>query len=132
MPNSHLVRDFMTPHPKTIGYDQSLEAASLSMREMKVRHLPVLKGGELIGVVSDRDINLVLNLSDKNGLHLPVEEAMAADLYFTTPDASMVDVASIMAKKKFGSALVMEGTKLVGIFTAIDALTALSALLKEQ
>lgn len=129
---SNLIRDYMTPAPRTIGFDQSLEQANLTMRELKVRHLPVLKGGKLIGIVSDRDISLLLTFAEQDALNIHVEEALAPDLYFTTPNAPLSEVVDAMAKKKFGSAIVMDGSKLVGIFTAIDALHALSKILKEH
>lgn len=120
------IRDFMTLAPKTIGHDQTLEQASEFMRKLHVRHLPVLKAGKLIGVVTDRDINLVLTFANQEALSMPVEEALTPDPYFTSPEAQVNEVAAKMADKKYGCALVMDGSKVVGIFTAIDALKALS------
>lgn len=129
---SELVGNYMTPTPKTIGFDQTLEAASHAMRKLNVRHLPVLKAGKLIGIVSERDISLLLTFANQDVLSLPVVEAMTPEPYFTTADSSLSEVAGTMAKKKFGSALVMDGKKVVGIFTAVDALKALSEVLKNK
>ncbi|MGH7275248.1 MAG: CBS domain-containing protein [Nitrospiria bacterium] len=54
--NRILVRDLMIPNPITIAHDQTVEQAMALMRRYKVRRLPVTKGGELAGIVSDRDV----------------------------------------------------------------------------
>ena len=126
------VQKYMTFVPKTIGFDQSLEQASDYMRKLHVRHLPVLKGGKLVGIVSDRDINMVLTFKDVDALALKVEEALTPDPYFTTPDAPLDQVAEHMFEKRYGCALVMDNGKLVGIFTAVDALRALTELLRTR
>jgi acetoin utilization protein AcuB len=128
--HTETVQKYMTMAPKTIGFDQSLETASEYMRKLHVRHLPVLKGGQLIGIVSERDIQLVLTFATKDALSLSVEEALTPDPYFTTVDAPLADVAGVMASKKYGCALVMDGKHVVGIFTAVDALKALSSVLQ--
>jgi acetoin utilization protein AcuB len=60
------IQKYMTPMPHTIGSDQSLQKAHELMREFKIRHLPVLKGGKLVGILTDRDIALVETLKDVN------------------------------------------------------------------
>ena len=124
------VKDYMTPAPSTIGYDQPLEKASEYMRKLHVRHLPVLKAGKLVGIVTDRDINLILTFAEPSALTLPVEEALTPDPYFTNAEQPLTEVAKVMAEKKYGCTLVMDGNKLVGIFTAVDALKALSEATK--
>lgn len=51
------VQKYMTHVPKSIGYDQTLEQAREVMHTLRLRHLPVLQGGKLVGILSDRDIN---------------------------------------------------------------------------
>lgn len=60
---------------------------------------------------------------------VPVEEAMTADVYTTTPDAPKRKVVREMAARKVGSAVIMEGGAVVGVFTTIDALEALSVVM---
>ena len=55
-----IVQKYMTHVPKSIGYDQTIAQANDFMKKLKLRHLPVLKGGKLVGLISDRDINLLL------------------------------------------------------------------------
>lgn len=124
------VDKYMTPCPHTVGKDQSLAKAHELMREHGIRHLPVLDGGRLVGLLSDRDVHLVQSLRDVVSAQVPVEQAMSYDPYCVTPLTELEQVAREMARKKLGSAVVMEGPKVVGIFTAIDALETLAWMLE--
>lgn len=119
------VRDYMTESPHTIGKDQTLERASHVMREHAIRHLPVLEGGALLGILSNRDVYLIETLRDVDPGSVTVEEAMSAEPYSVAPDAPLVDVVRAMEEHKYGAAVVMRGRDVVGIFTTIDALRAL-------
>jgi acetoin utilization protein AcuB len=119
----------MTTAPHCIGADQTLSHAQKRMSELHVRHLPVLMGGELLGVVSDRDIALVRSVMPDELEHVTVEEAMTAVPYCVPPDAKLSDVARHMASRKLGSALVVDQGKVVGVFTTADALHALASIL---
>lgn len=122
------IRDFMTPAPHSIGRDQPLSMAHERMRGWGIRHLPVLEGGKLVGILSQRDALLVETLRDVDPAKVPVEDAMTSDVYLVSPDAPLGEVASAMAEHKYGCAVVMNGTHLTGIFTTIDALRALITL----
>jgi acetoin utilization protein AcuB len=121
------VREFMTSHPHSIGVDQKLSKAHELMREHGIRHLPVLHGGKVVGMLSLRDLHLIETLTDVNVDEVTVEEAMTADPYCVGPDKPIGDLAAEMADQKYGAAIVMEGNRVVGLFTTIDALRALSA-----
>jgi acetoin utilization protein AcuB len=123
------VRDYMTPAPLTIGASQTLALASALMRAKKIRHLPVLSEGKLVGMVSERDIALVSSMPNVDVKRVKVEEAMTPDPLALTPDSSLEWVALKMAEQKFGSAVVVDGEAVVGVFTTIDALRALQDLL---
>lgn len=58
------VQKYMTVQPHTIGFDQSIAKAQETMSKYRIRHLPVLKGGKLVGILSDRDLNFVLTFKD--------------------------------------------------------------------
>ena len=123
------VQKYMTYVPKSIGYDQTISQAYEVMRKMHLRHLPVLKGGKLVGILTDRDIKLVLGFNDVDAEKLTVEEAYTPEPYITKPEAPLNEVVAHMAEKKYGCALVVDNDKLVGIFTEVDAYKALSELL---
>lgn len=124
------IRDYMTPAPFTIGVDQPLAAAGELMRAHHIRHLPVLRGGRLVGLVSERDVQLISSLAKPGDL--TVEDAMTELIYAVSPDATIAEVTAEMAAHKYGSALVTQGGRVVGIFTTIDALHALSDALSTQ
>lgn len=126
------IQKYMTYVPKSIGYDQSIAQASEFMRKLHLRHLPVLKGGHLVGILTDRDINLVMSFKDADAEKMTVEEAYTPHPYFTSPSTPLNEVVAHMAEKKYGCALVVDNGKLVGIFTETDAYKALSELLETR
>jgi acetoin utilization protein AcuB len=123
------IRGYMTLAPYTIGVDQPLSAASRTMREHQIRHLPVLAAGKLVGMVTQRDLRLIESLRDVDPDRVTVEEAMTPEPYCIAPDASLEGVVKEMAEHKYGSAIIVEHEKVVGVFTTIDALRALQGLL---
>jgi acetoin utilization protein AcuB len=126
------VQKFMTYVPKSIGFDQTIAQASDFMKKLRLRHLPVLRGGKLVGILSDRDINLILGFKDVDPSITKVEEAYTQTPYFTSPETPLNEVVAEMAEKKYGCALVMDNEKLVGIFTEVDAFRALAELLETR
>jgi len=126
------VQKYMTYVPKSIGFDQPLEKALEYMKEMRIRHLPVLKGGKLVGILTDRDVNLMMGFTDVNPKTIRVEDAYTPNPYFTKPEAKLDEVAAEMAEHKYGCAIVVDNDNLVGIFTEVDALRALAELLQTR
>ena len=118
------VADYMTPGPHTIGREQSLVAAKQMMQKSHVRHLPVLHGGKLVGVLSDRELAAIETLPGSR--QLTVEDAMVPDVFMTSADAPLATVAGDMARLRLGSAIVLKDDHVVGVFTAVDALRALA------
>jgi acetoin utilization protein AcuB len=115
----------MTATPHTIGRTQSLAMASDLMRAHGIRHLPVLDGGRLVGLLSQRDVYLVETLPGANAAEVRAEEAMVPDVLTTNPDAALADVVEEMVERKAGSAVVMENQLVIGVLTTIDAMKAL-------
>lgn len=126
------VQKYMTYVPKSIGYDQTIANASEIIRKLHIRHLPVLKGGKIVGVLSDRDIKFILGFKDVDPTTMTVEDAYTPDPYCTSPETPLNEVLAEMAKKKYGCALVVDNEKLVGIFTEVDAFKAFSELLETR
>ncbi len=114
------IERYMTKSPYSIGTHDPLSKAHSLMHEHGIRHLPVLHGAELVGVVSDRDLHLVESLSEVDPSKVTVEEAMTTIVYAVAPSTPLDEVVGTMATKKCGSAVVMEAGKVVGIFTTID------------
>jgi len=120
------ISTYMTPQPHSIGQEQTLSAAAAQMRELGVRHLPVLHGGKLTGLLSDRDIRLVEALPGVDPAVVRVEEAMSLEPYHAAPATSVAVVAAEMARRKYGAAVIMDGNRLVGMFTTVDAMKILA------
>lgn len=119
----------MTKTPHLIGAEQSLRTAHELMQKHGIRHLPVLHGGKLIGLVSQRDLHLVESLRDVDPESVRVEEAMTQDVYAVEPKTALKEVVIEMAQRKLGSAVVVQGSTVVGVFTTVDALECLAELL---
>jgi acetoin utilization protein AcuB len=127
------VERFMTRAPYTIGHDQPLARAHALMNEHGIRHLPVLEGRKLVGVVSQRDLHFLETLQDVDPEVVTVSEAMSVDAYVVSTRATIRRVASTMAERKLGSAVVVDAReRVIGVFTTIDALRALAELIDEQ
>ena len=126
------IQKYMTTTPHTIGSDQTIAKASALMSEHRIRHLPVLRGGHLLGVLSDRDIKLIESFPGVDASKLQVEEAMTEQPYTVAPDMPLDEVVSTMAEKKYGSAVIVQNHKVVGIFTTVDACQALAELLNTR
>jgi CBS domain-containing protein len=112
----------MTPQPHTIGRDQTLATAHRMMRENGVRHLPVLEHGEIVGIVTQRDLYFLETIRGVDVDEDVVSDAMTQDSYVVAPDASVAEVARTMSERKLGCAVIKERDRVAGIFTATDAL----------
>ena len=126
------VRDLMTRSPHTIGVQLSLRDAAQMMKKFKIRHLPVLEGGKLVGVISDRDVQLISSVSQLDPSCILVEDAMSQIPWTVSPETPVGEVARTMADKKLGSAVVMENKQVVGVFTTTDGMRALAEVLEPE
>ncbi len=123
------IQKHMTTAPNSIGVEQTLARAHHFMREHGIRHLPVLHGGKLVGMLSDRDLHLVEAMAGVDPEKVLVSEAMSSTVYAVTPEQPLDEVVSTMAEHKYGSAVVMQNEKVVGIFTTVDVCRTLAELL---
>lgn len=126
------VDKFMTASPHTIGVDQPLSQAHATMGKHRIRHLPVLRGGKLVGVLTDRDLHLVETLKDVVPEEVAVEDAMSSNVYAVSPDAPLDEVAAEMAEHKYGCAVVMDNQHVVGVLTTVDLANALATVLRQR
>lgn len=123
------VSDYMTRDPLCIQDHETLLVAHAIMRKHRIRHLPVLDDSQrLVGVVSERDLHLLETLHSVDPRREPVSQAMTEHPYSVSPGASLAQVAQEMQSQKYGSAVVVEGGRVVGLFTTTDALRALAQM----
>jgi acetoin utilization protein AcuB len=123
---------FMTRHPQTISPGDTLASAHRLMRAHDIRHLPVLDSGKLVGLLSIGDLHLIETLKDVDPEVVQVSEAMTTEVYTVGLHSSLRHTAAEMATRKCGAAVVLDRMHIVGVFTTIDALRALSALLEQS
>lgn len=125
------IEKVMTSMPHTVGAEQPLKVAKQMMSEYHIRHLPVLRGGLLVGVISDRDVSLATSF--EGGAESKIDDVMMPSVYAVPPETPVDQVVVEMAEKKYGSAIVQQQNgRVVGIFTAIDGLMFLADVLKEH
>lgn len=126
------IREYMTPAPLTTAPTRSLTAAVRQMRDRRVRHLPVVEDGRVVGLLSQRDVLIIESLPGVNPTEVRVEEAMSRDVFRVSPQTPLAEAIETMIEKKIGSAVVCEGERAIGVFTTIDALRALHRLLERR
>ena len=124
------VSRYMTPAPCTISKATSLATAQRVMREHHVRHLPVVDGGNLCGIVSDRDIYILEAAGRIDPETTLVADAMTETPFVVTSDTALDEVVEIMGEHKYGSVVIEGHDGIEGIFTAVDACRALTEVLR--
>jgi acetoin utilization protein AcuB len=120
-----LIRRWMTKSPVVIGSRETLAEARRRMDKGNFRRLPVLESGELVGIITDRDLRQQIGQLE----HTRVDTVMAKPVITVTPDMLLDQAAYLLVKHKVGGLPVVEGRGVVGIITAIDMLRAFAEVL---
>jgi len=126
------ISKYMTTSPRTAKGSETLASAAKIMKEGGIRHLPVVEGEKLLGLITDRDIRFVESFQDVDPTELTLDEAMTEEPYTVSPDTSLDEVATTMAEQKYGSAIIVQNGHVVGVFTTVDACRALAELLNTR
>jgi acetoin utilization protein AcuB len=125
-----LVRDIMRSPAVSISGNTTLQDAYATMRQKGIRHLPVLDGDRLVGVVTDRDLRLATSALAPSPF--PPGSLVSAVMSRTpmTADASdaVEDAARIMRERKIGCLPILDDGRLIGIITGLDLLDALISM----
>lgn len=128
------VADWMTRSVVTVAPDDSVSQAMQLMRERGIKHLPVVRDGAVLGVISDRDIKAYtpskgtsLDVFEINYLlaKAKVKDAMGSKLTTTTADTPVEEAALVLSEMNIGCLPVVEGDVLVGIISDRDIFRAL-------
>lgn len=123
------IQEHMTHGPTTIDGDASGDEAAALMKKAHVRHLPVLAGEQLIGIVSDRDVR---KLRGRGQLELTlVSELMSPVPETAGPDERLSSVALILSAERISALPVVSGPRLVGIATTMDVLIPCALALQQ-
>jgi CBS domain-containing protein len=134
--------DLMTPDPTTVIPEASVAEAWDLMRDLDIRHLPVVEGRTLVGMVSDRDFGRMHMASIvasegadalREELATPVVKIMSADVIWVDTETDLGDVVSLLIEHKVGALpIVSPGTRdVVGILSYIDVLKVLQSSLQD-
>jgi len=123
------IREYMRIWPHCIAPEQKLYEARKMMRENGIRHLPVVADDRLVGIITEGDVRVVESLEGVDPKQVPIEFAMTREPYAVSPDEPLARVTRTMAERDLGSAVVVEQGRVVGLFTARDAVQALALVL---
>lgn len=128
------VRDSMAREIVTLSPDETAATALTLCRERRIRHLPVLEEGRLVGIVSDRDLrSSTPALGDAARAaalrEVLVKDVMSLEVVSVHPDDPIEQAANTMRERRIGCLPVLDGDELVGIVTASDVMDALVYLI---
>ncbi len=127
------VQDLMTTDPITTSAQTPVLEARQLMIDKRIRHLLIVEGGKLLGIVTDRDIRLnlpspatSLSVWEINYLmaRLTVESVMTTSVVIVGPQRDARAAAQLMLDNKIGALPVLDGGQLLGIITETDLLRA--------
>ena len=120
------VEEFTTPNPVTASEEATLDELNRLMKKHDVRHIPIVRGARVVGIISDRDCRVASGLSQNEKRLVRAADIMATDPVTVSAGESLDEVAFEMSENKIGSVIVNdENDKFLGIFTITDALNAL-------
>lgn len=117
-----LIKSVMTPFPYSVSLDDPIATARELMERHNIRHLPVKDQGQLVGVITDRDMKLVLGPHlDLPAIHpVLIKHACIHEVYTVDVNTPLDVVVAGMAELRIGSAVVTKDGRLAGIFTTVD------------
>jgi acetoin utilization protein AcuB len=116
------VGKIMIKDPVTVPPEITVLEATKIMQELNIRHLPVVRDGQLAGWLSARDLYGVMLAAMLE--EITVGEIMNPDPIVVTPDTGLQEAAQLLRAHKIGGVPVLSGRKLVGVLTVIDLLGA--------
>ncbi len=128
------VREIMSPDPVVLTVDDELSLAHDIMSLGRIRHLPVVEGSRLVGIISQRDLfkaslaSVLDDDYDRNREHLKsvkIKDIMVKNVISVPPEMSLREAGRILLKEKIGCLPVVENGKLVGLITETDLLSFL-------
>lgn len=114
------VRDIMIRDVVTIENNKTAKDVALLLAEKNISSLVVVKNGEPIGLVTERDLARKVSTTDKKSSEIPLSELMSSNFRWVEPMSSIEDAVQKMLNKNIRRLLVLENGKLVGIITETD------------
>jgi CBS domain-containing protein len=112
------IRDIMTPNPRTVSPDDSIESAARIMRDEDTGAVPVVQNGRPVGMLTDRDI--VIRAVAAGGSARSVREVVTERFISVSPDATTREATDLMSEHQIRRLPVVENERLVGIVSLGD------------
>jgi len=134
------VADCMTSDPVSVTEDMTMKDAMELLRQHHIRHLPVVQGRVLVGIVSDRDIRKAspsllsgVDMTEYQEVlsNTPISRVMTREPFTVTPETDLKDAVQIILDKRIGAIPVVNGNELVGMFSDFQGLGVLVKLLSQ-
>ena len=131
LPVDVTVEKIMAKNPATLDRNDTLDLADDVMSVGRIRHMPVIEQGKVVGIISQRDLFRsalikALGFGSKTqtviSRTIKVKEIMTNNVITISPDASVKEAARVMMERKIGCLPVVEKEKLVGLVTETDIL----------
>ena len=114
------VREMMSGNPESIDADATVQDAARIMQDLNVGSVPVLAGGRVAGIVTDRDITIRVIAENRSPAKVPVREIATADPLTVSPNTDVNTAAELMAKHQVRRLPVVDDGKLVGMLSLGD------------
>ena len=112
------IRDIMTPNPRTVSPDDSIESAARIMRDEDTGAVPVVQDGRPVGMLTDRDI--VIRVVAEGSRAQSVREVVSGRVISVSPDATTREATDLMSEHQIRRLPVVENERLVGIVSLGD------------
>lgn len=113
------IRDVMTPNPRTVSPQDSIQNAARIMRDADTGAVPVVDNGRPVGILTDRDI-VIRAVADGGQLNRSVADIVTTSVVVATPDMSTREASELMSEHQVRRLPVVEGERLVGIVSIGD------------
>ena len=123
------IKTVMTPFPYAVDIDAGLDEARAMLAEHNIHHLPVTDASGIVGIITNRDIDLVACSNDAGR---KVRDACSLDPYIVDLQEPLDNVLLNMAQRHLSSVLVTRKGKLAGLFTNNDACRCFCDYLRDQ
>ena len=136
-----LVRDYMTTEVTSLQESDTLLDATMVFVRSTLRHLPILRGKILVGIVTERDVkqyapSILSGISSEEYNRVmettPLARVMTRDPLTMRPEQPVAEAAQLLTTKRIGCLPVVENGELMGIITTTDMMKLLVHLLESQ
>jgi len=114
------VREAMTGNPESVDGDATVQDAIRTMRELNVGAVPVVGGGRVAGIVTDRDVTVRVIAENRRPADMRVREIASTDVVTVTPNTDMNEASTLMARHQVRRLPVVEDGRLVGMLSLGD------------